>query len=591
MNFERDVKMKSAIRSAVITLVFALGGLSASALGSWRWTSNATAASPSWNEVASEALAVPAFTGATAADNVLELLGECSVLTTLSFTKDCTIRTKPGLAAQTVTFAKGMAAGDDAAVHNAYCAAAARVVTSNVVFQGNFEWTKDTVWDLAPCAAQGAAGYANVAWIVQKSLTFGPGTTVRNFLISTQPSAVQFVGGAVVVYDKATFDLEDGAKIVDCRGATPPVTVVNKSVGAVINIKGGEITRCYSQGGRSGGAIGALQGTINLTGGSIHDNVGTLGCGGVWIEWGGGSTAPQIVIRGRPVIRDNFLRVNGQNVPSDLSAANSDFIELFGELEEGAYVGCSLNVGAGNVFGVVCDGVKGAQKFHASGNDALVGRRSGLKLRWAAADAAADEDVPVAERALKVLAVGGGIARAWAAQWPAVADSLGFRLDLMTLSLEGATVKTHWERRTETGVYAFKTAFADWPNYASRLSAANSSLLDVLKAERWDVVAFEPNMALAADSLEPGFGDLVDWARLQAPTAEIVLAQDVPLAIGHPDVGDMAAADARYDAALASLQALAAAHGITRIVPVGFALQSALHTYNHDLGYLSLIHI
>lgn len=49
----------------------------------WRWTSNATAENPVWTDVTEREVRIPAFTGATAADNVLELVGECVLAETV----------------------------------------------------------------------------------------------------------------------------------------------------------------------------------------------------------------------------------------------------------------------------------------------------------------------------------------------------------------------------------------------------------------------------------------------------------------------------------------------------------------------------
>lgn len=94
---------------AAVGAAISAAALNASAAVAWRWTSNATAADPVWTEVAEREVRLPAFTGASAADNVLELLAECTFAGTLPAQSAVTIRSAS--AAGSLVFAPATNAG------------------------------------------------------------------------------------------------------------------------------------------------------------------------------------------------------------------------------------------------------------------------------------------------------------------------------------------------------------------------------------------------------------------------------------------------------------------------------------------------
>ena len=327
----------------------------------WRWTSNATEGdSAVWTIVDDGgALSVPAFTGTTAEDNVIELLEDCKVTSILTFSKSCTIRTKPDLeVTNKVTFASA----------DVYCLVGnAAVKTSNVTFDGmvNGVVVGSAAWGLKTGGG---------------SLTLGDGVTVCNFKPAGRKIDSNFDGVIVIATQTATLNILEGAKICDISGVGAAVTVINKTA-AVVNMSGGEITRCTSTSDRrGGGAIGLDSGTLNLSGGSIHGNTASCGAGGICVVndgWDG-----FIKVSGNPKVCDNKLNGAVANVGLTDGAHGTGHFILAGDLEDGAYVGCSYNIGEGNQFGTADGKYTGANFIHADDGSKFVGRVRQGNLIW-----------------------------------------------------------------------------------------------------------------------------------------------------------------------------------------------------------------
>ena len=308
-------------------------------------------------------LSVPAFTGATAEDNVLELLGDCKVDRVLTFPKPCTIRTKRGLDAKKVLFASP----------DVHClVGSAAVKAFNVTFDGKV----------------GGEVVGNAAWGLTTnggSLTLGDGVTVCNFRPVGSKINSNFCGAVVISAQTATLNILEGAKICDISGNGAAVTVCNGTT-AVVNMSGGEITRCSSNtGNRGGGAIDMDSGTLNLSGGSIRGNTASCGAGGICVVNDGRDG--YVRVSGKPVVRDNVLLVRGKtatvaNVGLTDGRHGAGHFVLAGDLTAGAHVGCSHSVGAGKAFGAADGNCAGAEFIHADGNDTLAGQRAGQELRW-----------------------------------------------------------------------------------------------------------------------------------------------------------------------------------------------------------------
>jgi len=75
------IEMKTFHRFAPCVAAFALAAalpLAGQAETFWRWTSNGSAAEPTWTEVESAAFTPPAFTGTTPEDNLVEFVQDCT---------------------------------------------------------------------------------------------------------------------------------------------------------------------------------------------------------------------------------------------------------------------------------------------------------------------------------------------------------------------------------------------------------------------------------------------------------------------------------------------------------------------------------
>ena len=387
------------IKSLIAMVAVGLGLVSVShADAYWRWTSNATDETPVWTEVDSDTLSVPAFEGATAADNVLELIEDCAVEDFLVFNKSCTIRTAPGLDVKKVTFA-----------NNCYCisTAGADIHTADITFTGGAQWSYPTpqyqwFWN---ASAGNSTTAGNCAWAVigTASLTLGAGTTVRDFL-SAVPTGIggTSYGAAIMLPDQTTKDsplgqkncsqdspaltISEGAKILDVRSNNSPAIFIGLySAKAVVTMTGGEISECYNGNGgpNYAGTIYVGNGTFNLSGGTIHGNYAHKSdYAGINVYNGA------LLLSGTPIVQNNY-KSNGKNVtsnhePRNLKVSGSGSIHLAGDLEEGASVGCSQNIGENNEFGVADGEYAGAQRIHADGSE-LVGKRDSAKLVWATA--------------------------------------------------------------------------------------------------------------------------------------------------------------------------------------------------------------
>ena len=349
----------------------------------WRRTSNATADAPTWttNFVATISNDDFDFTGEKTEDNVIELLENCEVKGILVFEEPCTIRTTPGLGVKKMTFTK-----DD------YCVSKADVVTSNVTFTGGAQWTyPEQPWNFS---ASNSATAGNCAWAIigTASLTLGSGTTICDFVPSATTGIDSYGGAIILPYktsDEETYNssrpeltISEGAKILNVRGgAQPAVTVADKMHNAVVNMTGGEISGCYSAKNSSSkyGVILVMNGTFNLSGGRIHGNYVYKNAGYSGINVNGGT----LNLSGTPIVRDNFANTSPATL-SNLRVSGTGSIHLAGDLEEGASVGCSQNIGENNEFGTADGEYAGAQRIHADGSE-LVGKRDSAKLVWATA--------------------------------------------------------------------------------------------------------------------------------------------------------------------------------------------------------------
>ena len=358
----------------------------------WRWTSNATADEPTWTKSENPVLSVPAFTGATAEDNVLELLDDCSVAEILYFTKSCTICSKADLAsAATVTLAK-----------NCYCVCQAdEIKTKDVVFTGAADWKNPS--DAKSYAVNNDATAGNCAWAIYKSgggakLVLGAGTVIRDFRIDSTPTGIANYRGAVILpsengsfqsLNSKTPALEvcADAQIINVRGLGPAVSVANKLGNATIRMTGGEIAGCFNGINNEGyrGTVCLVSGSFCLSGGAIHDNYANnaldrnkKAASGVFSQDAG------VYLSGNPVVRDNGTQSanGGDYLPHNLEADGNSRIHLAGDLTEGAYVGCSQNVGEGNPFGVADGKYKGAEFIRADDGSKLVGLVRQGNLVW-----------------------------------------------------------------------------------------------------------------------------------------------------------------------------------------------------------------
>ena len=476
-------------KSLIAAIAVGLGLVSVSyADAYWRWTSNATAGnSATWTTVDSPTLSVPTFTGATAEDNVLEILDDCSVESILQFKKSCTIRTAPGLDVKKVTF-----------VPNCYCISAlgADIHTADITFTGGAQWMYPD--NVANASLKSGTTAGNCAWAVvgTASLTLGSGTTICDFCPAAAPTGIDAYGGAIILPNKTVSPLpagtygsskpeltiSAGAKILNVRsGAQPTVTVADKMNNAVINMVGGEISGCYSAKSSSSkyGVVLVMNGTFNLSGGNIHDNyvLGNSNYSGVNVNGG------TLNLSGTPIVRDNFIYTTPAAL-SNLRVSGTGSIHLAGDLEAGAYVGCSRNVGEGNPFGTVDGNFAGAKYIHADGSD-LVGVVSGGNLVWGTAVGPEPNSWATSAAITKTSWIVGddpGVVTVPVAQY-------NDELKKATISKDGATATT-WDgvMPTEAGSYVITWTVPETDEYdglTTSVSFTVSSPAPLVGAWRW----------------------------------------------------------------------------------------------------------
>ena len=133
-----------------------------------------------------------------------------------------------------------------------------------------------------------------------------------------------------------------------------------------------------------------------------------------------------------------------------------------------------------------------------------------------------------ARRPLKVLMIGNSFSICVLRQMPAVADSMGLKLDLSSMHIGGCSLERHWTNlvasvNADFKPYGYernvcgKTLFMDVP----------SNLLTVLKSDKWDVISIQQasHLSWQYESYHPWGDNLIAELRKLQPQAEIVLQE------------------------------------------------------------------
>lgn len=351
--------------------------LDASADVCWRWTSNGADANPTWIEVESPVFAPPAFTGATAEDNIVEFVQDCTYGQTGGYAIGCsmTMRSKADAGIRTLTNTvteKGSVLG---------LAQGISLVVSNLTVHGGVTWKNPgTLSDMS--VVSGSVQSRGFCEFTSTGCSFelGEGGTLRNFCPNMSKGTFGVLcptsgKGAGVIY------LQPGSLITDCRGQAHIVDLGN-STHITLYMNGGEISKCYSTTGWTApGIVSAYQGGKSschayFHGGRIVNNETSAN---------GAIVYGVSHFSGSIVVKDNTCNGSAANVIGDSSVGMSS-IQQDGDFEASAWVGVSkpASPSVSDQFGIAASvGFSGAEHFYADADPTgLCGDTNGTKLVW-----------------------------------------------------------------------------------------------------------------------------------------------------------------------------------------------------------------
>lgn len=141
------------------------------------------------------------------------------------------------------------------------------------------------------------------------------------------------------------------------------------------------------------------------------------------------------------------------------------------------------------------------------------------------ASAFADSDRP-----LKVLMIGNSFSESCLRQTPAIAKSMGCKLDIANLYIGGCTLKTHWSNVVAGNVLGpdFRPyRYNRWTDGTRAVSNDTINIVGALEADRWDIVTLQQGVTSCADVLSYDYAItyLVHLIRQKQPQAKIMLQE------------------------------------------------------------------
>lgn len=150
-------------------------------------------------------------------------------------------------------------------------------------------------------------------------------------------------------------------------------------------------------------------------------------------------------------------------------------------------------------------------------------------LMWTGAAAAADpaEGPTEPAKTVRVMAIGNSFSRDAMMHLPALAKAAGVELIADNAIILGGSMEAHVR-----GLEAFE---ADGPAHVGR-PYGGKSLQQMLKSQPWDIVTIQQAspLSIKPESFEPFAGRLIEYIRLHAPQAEIVVHQTWAYRDDHP---------------------------------------------------------
>ena len=166
-----------------------------------------------------------------------------------------------------------------------------------------------------------------------------------------------------------------------------------------------------------------------------------------------------------------------------------------------------------------------------------------------------------ADEVIRLLTIGNSYSESLRRQLPKVMESAGKKFEHTDMCHGGCTLQQHWENRENPRWYSNGT-----------------SLVNALKMKSWDIVTLQQASPLSDNpaSFEPYFGRLVALIKELAPSAEIVVQQTWSWPKSGTKLDDF------YDGLHSAYGLIAEKYGISRIIPVGYAVQLYRHFYNLD---------
>lgn len=339
----------------------------------WRWTSNGSAAEPTWTEVESAAFTPPAFTGTTPEDNVVEFVQDCTYgqANYYTLTSPMTMRSKPGVGVRTVKSAYKRR-GSCIYVENKSTPIA--LVVSNLTVHGGCEWKTDTITDTTVLNADTPG--SGFCWLAYgATFELGDGGTLRNF----RPNC-NYNKGVIDVddYRGSKIYLKPGSLITDCRAEGGAIVSLGNFDQTKFYMTGGEISKCYvTKMWEIVGIVATYNYRANamyFRGGKIINNV---------VASAAAVNTGTFYFSGDMVIKDNTCSGN----PANVLPANNARVILEGDLTADAAIGISYpeTPTAGAQFGTAsAAGFSGANRFFADADPyGLEGQVSDAqKLVW-----------------------------------------------------------------------------------------------------------------------------------------------------------------------------------------------------------------
>ena len=137
------------------------------------------------------------------------------------------------------------------------------------------------------------------------------------------------------------------------------------------------------------------------------------------------------------------------------------------------------------------------------------------------------KDSKKADEPLKVLMIGNSFSICALQHMPAVAESMGLKLDLVSLYIGGCSLERHWNNVLKDDDKKFLPYHFSRNTCGKKAATSKTNVCDMLRSEKWDVVTIQQasHESWKKESYTPYGDNLVAKIRELSPTAKIYIQE------------------------------------------------------------------